>query len=166
MYPDWNLENLLYLVYSKCLTAFTRVLIHIQIGWTHVMKNIHSKVILIQWPCINSTTHTKCLNVRCMLLFLFDCLTITESVSTLFECGVYHWSRCKYLKWPMKLPQLLIHDKKKTYSSQWAKNKFSLLSLMIWGNKMHQHKHPDRNTNLLWYGLTELMWSTKNKDSR
>lgn len=26
---------------------------------------------------------------------------------------------------------------------------------------MHQHKHPDRNTNLLWYGLTELMWGTK-----
>lgn len=31
---------------------------------------------------------------------------------------------------------------------------------------MHQHKHLDRNTNLLWYGLTELMWRTKNKDSR
>lgn len=79
MYSDWNLENLLYLVYSKCLTAFARVLIHIhiQIGWTHDMKNIHSKVILIQWPCINSTTHTKCLNVRCMLLFF--CFSYNQS---------------------------------------------------------------------------------------
>lgn len=57
-------------------------------------------------------------------------------------------------------PQLLVRDEK-------PKRSLPLLSLMVWGNKMHQqHKHPDRNTNLLWHGLTELMWGTKNKDSR
>ena len=124
-YSDWNLENLLYLVYSKCLTAFARVLIHIhiQIGWTHDMKNIHSKVILIQWPC--STTHTKCLNVWCMLLFFlvlttratfFGVVCITDQDATI-------WND------PWDCPQLS-DPKMKTYSShEWAKEKHSMEKL-------------------------------------
>lgn len=103
---------------------------------THGMVNIQP--FSVDGACTNSTT----VNSRyawCMLSF-FTPLAVKASAGRLFPPND---ERCSTRSGPP--PLMIILD----LTSQDA-------SAQTLG---------DRDTNLLWYGLTELMWGTKNKDS-
>lgn len=91
MYSDWNLENLLYLVYSKYLTAFTRVPIHMTNpkrlnAWyeKHIQQS-HSH------PVTMHPQHKTHNMSECQMHAVILSLQIRPSTRILFdfECGVY-----------------------------------------------------------------------------
>lgn len=157
-------------VYGKCLTAFARVLIRIhtsKTGWnTWCGKNKKQ----------NTTTTKKKKNTHTSTAKSFS--SNDHAGTARHAKNVYMSDACRRWRVTERRQDATLANVMKTY--QWAKNKTkkttnkqtnkpnhtrwrknSRLFVIIWGNKMHQHKHLDRSTNLLWYGLTELMWKTK-----